>query len=142
MDPNAPMQPVVKRAFTLEVSNSTVAAPAAPQAQPQAAGMSSAPDKEEKTSAENYLPAGTFMRVVLLAGLDADGGQAQSNPHPILMRVLDQPGAQSLHGGMKDCVIRPMATATYLLSVHISGRIACRASTRKAGRSTYRLKGM
>ncbi|OYZ54186.1 MAG: hypothetical protein B7X82_15715, partial [Hydrogenophilales bacterium 17-64-65] len=90
MDPNAPMQPVVKRAFTLEVSDSTVAALAAPQAQPQAAGMSSAPVKEEKTSAENYLPAGTFMRVVLLAGLDAPtGGQAQNNPHPILMRVLD-----------------------------------------------------
>ncbi|WP_157273725.1 TraB/VirB10 family protein [Thiobacillus denitrificans] len=107
MDPNAPMQPVVKRAFTLEVSNSTVAAPAAPQAQPQAAGMSSAPDKEEKTSAENYLPAGTFMRVVLLAGLDAPtGGQAQNNPHPILMRVLDLAQLPNRYmADMKDCVV-------------------------------------
>ena len=107
MDPNAPMQPVVKRAFTLEVSDSTVAAPAAPQAQPQAAGMSSAPAKEEKTSAENYLPAGTFMRVVLLAGLDAPtGGQAQNNPHPILMRVLDPAQLPNRYlADMKDCVV-------------------------------------
>ena len=107
MDPNAPMPPVVKRAFTLEVSDSTVAAPAAPQAQPQAAGMSSAPSKEEKTSAENYLPAGTFMRVVLLAGLDAPtGGQAQNNPHPILMRVLDPAQLPNRYmADMKDCVV-------------------------------------
>ncbi|MDZ7583283.1 MAG: TrbI/VirB10 family protein [Thiobacillus sp.] len=107
MDPNAPMQPVVKRAFTLEVSDSTVASPAAPQAQPQAASMSSAPAKEEKTSAENYLPAGTFMRVVLLAGLDAPtGGQAQNNPHPILMRVLDPAQLPNRYmADMKDCVV-------------------------------------
>jgi len=107
MDPNAPMQPVVKRAFTLEVSDSTVAAPAAPQAQPQAAGMSSAPSKEEKTSAEKYLPAGTFMRVGLLSGLDAPtGGQAQNNPHPILMRVLDPAQLPNRYmADMKDCVV-------------------------------------
>lgn len=107
MDPNAPMQPVVKRAFTLEVSDSTVAAPAVQQAQPQAAGMSSAPSKEEKTSAENYLPAGTFMRVVLLAGLDAPtGGQAQNNPHPVLMRVLDPAQLPNRYmADMKDCVV-------------------------------------
>lgn len=107
LDPNAPMQPVVKRAFTLEVSDSTVAAPAATQAQPQAAGMASAPAKEEKTSAENYLPAGTFMRVVLLAGLDAPtGGQAQNNPHPVLMRVLDPAQLPNRYmADMKDCVV-------------------------------------
>ena len=109
MDPNASMQPVVKRAFTLEVSDSTVAAPVASQAQPQpqAAGMSSTPAKEEKTSAENYLPAGTFMRVVLLAGLDAPtGGQAQNNPHPILMRVLDPAQLPNRYmADMKDCVV-------------------------------------
>jgi conjugal transfer pilus assembly protein TraB len=107
MDPNAPMQPVMKRAFTLEVSDSTVAAPALQQAPPPAARMSSAPAKEEKASAENYLPAGTFMRVVLLAGLDAPtGGQAQNNPHPILMRVLDPAQLPNRYmADMKDCVV-------------------------------------
>lgn len=37
-----------------------------------------------------YVPAGSFVRVVLLGGLDAPtGGQAQTNPHPILMRTQD-----------------------------------------------------
>ena len=37
-----------------------------------------------------YIPAGTFVRVALLGGLDAPtGGQAQTNPHPILMRAQD-----------------------------------------------------
>ena len=41
-------------------------------------------------SAETYIPAGTFMRGVLLSGLDAPtGGQAQQNPHPVIVEVLD-----------------------------------------------------
>lgn len=41
-------------------------------------------------SAETYIPAGTFMRGVLLSGLDAPtGGQAQQNPHPVVVEVLD-----------------------------------------------------
>lgn len=41
-------------------------------------------------NAETYIPAGTFMRGVLLSGLDAPtGGQAQQNPHPVVIEVLD-----------------------------------------------------
>lgn len=107
MDPNAPMQPVVKRAFTLDVSDPTAAVPAAPQAASASAGKSTTASKEEKATAENYLPAGTFMRVVLLAGLDAPtGGQAQNNPHPVLMRVLDPAQLPNRYmADMKDCVI-------------------------------------
>jgi conjugal transfer pilus assembly protein TraB len=37
---------------------------------------------------KTYLPSGSFMRVVLLGGLDAPtGGQAQNNPWPVLLRV-------------------------------------------------------
>ncbi len=37
-----------------------------------------------------YVPAGSFVRVALLGGLDAPtGGQAQTNPQPILMRTQD-----------------------------------------------------
>ncbi len=37
-----------------------------------------------------YIPAGTFTRGVLLGGLDAPaGGQAQSNPHPVLIKLQD-----------------------------------------------------
>ena len=43
-------------------------------------------EKQRKT----YVPSGSFMRAVLLAGLDAPtGGQAQNNPWPVVMRVQD-----------------------------------------------------
>lgn len=41
-------------------------------------------------TAETYIPSGSFMRGVLLSGLDAPtGGQAQQNPHPVLIEVMD-----------------------------------------------------
>jgi len=56
--------------------------------------VSSAPvAKKEEAHADTkagYVPAGSFVRVALLGGLDAPtGGQAQSNPIPILMRTQD-----------------------------------------------------
>ena len=45
---------------------------------------------EAKRDTRSYVPSGSFFRAALLGGLDAPtGGQAQSNPHPILMRVQD-----------------------------------------------------
>jgi hypothetical protein len=44
----------------------------------------------EKKDVRSYVPSGSFFRAALLGGLDAPtGGQAQSNPHPVLMRVQD-----------------------------------------------------
>lgn len=66
--------------------------------QPKEAGIASfevsqvTPQKAEDAQDTNlgYIPAGTFVRVALLGGVDAPtGGQAQSNPHPILMRAQD-----------------------------------------------------
>ena len=49
-----------------------------------------APADEAQDTNLGYIPAGTFVRVALLGGVDAPtGGQAQSNPHPILMRAQD-----------------------------------------------------
>ena len=40
--------------------------------------------------AHRYLPSGAFARAVLLGGLDAPtGGQAQRNPQPVLLRLVD-----------------------------------------------------
>jgi conjugal transfer pilus assembly protein TraB len=40
--------------------------------------------------AKTYIPSGSFMRSITLSGLDAPaGGQAQENPHPLLLRVQD-----------------------------------------------------
>jgi conjugal transfer pilus assembly protein TraB len=39
---------------------------------------------------QHYLPAGTFARAVLLSGLDAPtGGVANTNPHPVLLRLAE-----------------------------------------------------
>jgi conjugal transfer pilus assembly protein TraB len=47
-----------------------------------------APADQETRQGKTYIPSGSFMRVVLLGGLDAPtGGQAQSNPWPVLLRV-------------------------------------------------------
>lgn len=50
------------------------------------------PDKgdEDIKNVRNYLQAGSFATVVLMSGMDAPtGGQAQSNPVPVLLRVMD-----------------------------------------------------
>jgi len=39
----------------------------------------------------DFLPAGTFVKAVMLSGLDAPtGGLAKTNPQPVLLRLLDQ----------------------------------------------------
>lgn len=39
---------------------------------------------------DTYIPSGSFMRAVMLGGLDAPtGGQAQNNPWPVLLRIQD-----------------------------------------------------
>lgn len=53
----------------------------------QAAAASGA--KPVKTT-QNYLPPGMFGQAILLSGSDAPtGGQAQSNPHPVLLQLHD-----------------------------------------------------
>lgn len=48
-----------------------------------------APDGGRPDTVSTYLPV-SFMRGVLLGGLDAPtGGQSQSNPHPVLIRLSD-----------------------------------------------------
>ena len=75
------------------------------------ARLPSAPDPgKEKPAVKTpgtYLPSGSFVRAVLLAGLNAPtGGQAQSNPHPVLLRLVDHaqlPNRFRLKA--KDCLI-------------------------------------
>lgn len=102
LDQHGQAVPVVKRAFSLEVPDA-----GAPSVSVATGKDGKADVQDESKSADNFLPAGTFMRVVLLAGLDAPtGGQAQSNPHPMLMRVLNPAQLPNSYlADMKDCVI-------------------------------------
>jgi hypothetical protein len=41
-------------------------------------------------TAENYVPAGTFVRSILIGGVDAPtGGQSQEDPYPVVLEVED-----------------------------------------------------
>lgn len=55
-----------------------------------AAGTNTSESRAARKTAQNYLPAGMFGQAILLSGLDAPtGGQAQSNPHPVLLQLHD-----------------------------------------------------
>jgi conjugal transfer pilus assembly protein TraB len=93
-----PLPPIVEHTREHPQSADQIQAIEHPQPEPpREAGIASfevskaTPDTTEgKDTNVGYIPAGTFVRVALLGGLDAPtGGQAQSNPHPILMRAQD-----------------------------------------------------
>ncbi len=85
VSPEAPVKPVempatprVPGIASFEVSEGRVVIPESVQ------------KVTEKKDGHSYVPSGSFFRAALLGGLDAPtGGQAQSNPHPVLMRVQD-----------------------------------------------------
>ena len=48
------------------------------------------PQKRERPKAKTYIPSGTFFKAQLVASLDAPtGGNAEQNPHPVLLMVTD-----------------------------------------------------
>lgn len=56
---------------------------------------------------KNYVPAGSFGRVILLSGVDAPtGGLAKSNPVPVLMRIKDK-GTLANHfkSDLEECTV-------------------------------------
>lgn len=82
-----------------------------------------------KKQAIEFLPAGSFVRVAMLNGVDAPtGGQAQSNPLPVAFHVLDVANLANKHRlDIKDCRI-VAATWGDLSSERMMGRtetLAC-----------------
>ena len=71
-----------------------------------AAGTDAAPPKDTTRSVSTFLPV-SFTRGTLLGGLDAPtGGQAQSNPHPILIRLSDNSILPNrFRGEYRDCFV-------------------------------------
>ena len=69
---------------------------------------------------KNYLPSGTFVTTTLLSGVDAPtGGQADSNPLPILLRLVD-------NGQM------PNFFRSYVENCHITGAAVGQLSSERA----------
>jgi conjugal transfer pilus assembly protein TraB len=61
--------------------------------------------KKESRNIAHALPTGAFGKIVLLSGVDAPtGGEAENNPVPILMRLLDYGTLPNyFHSEIKDC---------------------------------------
>ena len=72
-------------------------------AQSDASGKSTGPSRDTR----RYLPSGSFTRALLLGGLDAPtGGQAQRNPQPVLLRLLDHAMLPNqFRGRIKECFV-------------------------------------
>jgi conjugal transfer pilus assembly protein TraB len=68
-----------------------------------ATGKPAAPSRDTR----RYLPSGSFTRALLLGGLDAPtGGQAQRNPQPVLLRLLDHAVLPNqFQGRIKECFV-------------------------------------
>lgn len=62
----------------------------------KSAQQDASPSAEEKASVKKsggknaYIPAGTFVKVVLLSGVDAPtGAKAKASPYPVLLKIVD-----------------------------------------------------
>ncbi|MCX7214479.1 MAG: conjugal transfer protein TraB [Burkholderiales bacterium] len=68
-----------------------------------ATGKPASPSRDTR----RYLPSGSFTRALLLGGLDAPtGGQAQRNPQPVLLRLLDHAMLPNqFRGRIKECFV-------------------------------------
>ena len=65
------------------------------------------PNRAGGQSAETYIPAGTYIRAVVLNGLDAPtGGAAQQNPHPVLLQLSDDAVLPNkFRAALKNCMV-------------------------------------
>jgi conjugal transfer pilus assembly protein TraB len=65
--------------------------------------------EEVKTNKKSraLIPAGAFVKGVLLSGLDAPtGGKAQTSPHPVLIRLVDKAILPNLYkSDIRDCFV-------------------------------------
>lgn len=63
------------------------------------------PQKRERPKAKTYIPSGTFFKAQLVASLDAPtGGNAEQNPHPVLLMVTDNANLpNSFRSKVKEC---------------------------------------
>ncbi len=85
----------------LSIALAEAAAPKA--AKPAVGAAPTAPLRDTR----RYLPSGTFTRAILLGGLDAPtGGQAQRNPQPVLLRLVDNAVLPNhVRSRVKDCFV-------------------------------------
>jgi len=107
-DPGMAMQdmaPVLTRITLVDRSQTRASAVAATDTPAQIASVTT-PTTGEASSIATFLPV-SFTRGTLLGGLDAPtGGQSQSNPHPVLIRLSDNTVLPNrFRGEYRDCFV-------------------------------------
>ncbi|MBI2792178.1 MAG: hypothetical protein HYX61_09475 [Gammaproteobacteria bacterium] len=92
------------------------------QANPMPVGINIENFKSSATKskkATNYIPAGTYVKALLIQGIDASASiSSQSDPRPVLMRLVSNgslPNEVSTH--IEDCRIIGAAMATFQVNV-------------------------
>ena len=65
------------------------------------------PNRAAGQTAETYVPTGSFFKAVLLNGMDAPtGGQAQQNPSPVVLQLVDDGQLPNgFRGSLRDCFV-------------------------------------
>jgi conjugal transfer pilus assembly protein TraB len=103
--PPMPMAPLQSMPAVPVLSRITLADRSAPSAATVAAPGTAGPTSEARTIS-TFLPV-SFTRGTLLGGLDAPtGGQSQSNPHPVLIRLSDNSVLPNrFRGEYRDCFV-------------------------------------
>ena len=103
--PPMPMPPLPYMPAVPVLSRVTLADRSAPAAATGAAPGAAGPTSEART-VSTFLPV-SFTRGTLLGGLDAPtGGQSQSNPHPVLIRLTDSSVLPNrFRGEYRDCFV-------------------------------------
>ncbi len=102
LQPAAPSMPVISRVTLSDRSRAAVNGGSAEAARGEAGESPNAGAKSVAT----FLPV-SFTRGTLLGGLDAPtGGQAQSNPHPVLIQLADNSVLPNrFRGEYRDCFV-------------------------------------
>ena len=103
--PPMPMPPLQSMPAVPVLSRVTLADRSTPSAATGGAPSTTGPTSEART-VSTFLPV-SFTRGTLLGGLDAPtGGQSQSNPHPVLIRLSDNSVLPNrFRGEYRDCFV-------------------------------------
>ena len=105
----SPVTPAAGGIVSITLGDAPTSRAGGPSAAADASGQANAgnPANTAAKDTRRYLPSGSFTRALLLGGLDAPtGGQAQQNPQPVLLRLLDHAVLPNqFRGRVKECFV-------------------------------------
>lgn len=103
--PSEPAISLVKVGASLPPAPLPIAAAAEDPPPVRKRGRRGRPEREDPD--EDYIPSGSFMRAVILGGIDAPTGNvSRDNPHPVLLRISDEARLPNLERkDLRECFV-------------------------------------